>query len=91
MLRFSFCSTMWPSSLSAVKIHILAASGWSMLPARIARSRQRIIGRDSGMSNAFLAPPFGDGMCSTRSLRFRCSIFAVFRAVGRLPQRTVNR
>lgn len=50
--------------------------------ARIARTRQRTIGRDSGMSNAFFVPPFGEGICRTRSLRFRCSIFAFFRAVG---------
>ncbi len=46
---------------------------------------------DKGISNAFLAPPFGAGMWSIRRPKSRCASCATFNAPGRQPDSRVNR
>ncbi len=60
--RSSLCSTRYPGSLSAGNNHDFACSNNIIRPHLIARIMHRIIGRDSGISNAFSSPPLGLGM-----------------------------
>jgi hypothetical protein len=57
----------------------------------MARMMHRIIGRDSGISNAFSSPPLGLGIFTNLRRKSTCSIRTFFSAVGRDPLSSVRR